>query len=244
MRGFRGDRCEGSTIFCKDVPGLKKGMALFRNIDAAFETELRTRSPRREIRVGLEAEISGGYTITVRARSEDGREVASSFKADLERADNTERMSALLHEQLSKRSGHYSFRLEKLDVHGTPSGSLPLLSVSTINGIRRLVAEDLDALPCRMLEMYSPPREGPDPELVGRGAARQTGRSGELMRSKYCVRYELGMCPRYQGAADAGRLFLLNNGRRLELSFDCKACEMAVTEVSAAREQSLSAARK
>ena len=134
VRGFRGDRCEGSTIFCKDVPGLKKGMALFRNIDAAFETELRTRSPRREIRVGLEAEISGGYTITVRARSEDGREVASSFKADLERADNTERMSVLLHEQLSKRSGHYSFRLEKLDVHGTPSGSLPLLSVSTING--------------------------------------------------------------------------------------------------------------
>ena len=244
VRGFRGDRCEGSTIFCKDVPGLKKGMALFRNIDAAFETELRTRSPRREIRVGLEAEISGGYTITVRARSEDGREVASSFKADLEKADNTERMSALLHEQLSKRSGHYSFRLEKLDVHGTPSGSLPLLSVSTINGIRRLVSEDLDTLPCRMQEMYSPPREGLDPALVGRGAARQTGRPGELMRSKYCVRYELGMCPRYQGAADAGRLFLLNNGRRLELSFDCKACEMAVTEVSAAREQSLSAARK
>ena len=52
------------------------------------------------------------------------------------------------------------------------------------------------------------------------------------------------MCPRYQGATDAGRLFLLNNGRRLELSFDCKACEMAVTEVSATREQSLSAARK
>ena len=56
--------------------------------------------------------------------------------------------------------------------------------------------------------------------------AHQSG--AELMRSRYCIRYELGLCPRHQGARDTGPLFLLNNGRRLALSFDCKACEMVV----------------
>ena len=50
----------------------------------------------------------------------------------------------------------------------------------------------------------------------------------ELMRTKYCIRYELGLCPVRQGAADGGPLFLLNNGRRLALGFDCKTCEMTV----------------
>ena len=48
------------------------------------------------------------------------------------------------------------------------------------------------------------------------------------MRTRYCLRYELGMCPVHQGAPDPGPLFLLNNGRRLPLRFDCRACEMAV----------------
>ena len=59
-----------------------------------------------------------------------------------------------------------------------------------------------------------------------------THRKGaELMRTKYCIRFELGRCPVHQGAAPSGPLFLLNNGRRLALHFDCAACEMAVTEV-------------
>ena len=49
------------------------------------------------------------------------------------------------------------------------------------------------------------------------------------MRSKYCVRYELGLCPKYQGAKPPQELFLVNNGRRLALHFDCAACEMTVT---------------
>ena len=49
------------------------------------------------------------------------------------------------------------------------------------------------------------------------------------MRSKYCVRYELGLCPKYQGAKPPKDLYLLNTGRRLALHFDCAACEMTVT---------------
>ena len=54
----------------------------------------------------------------------------------------------------------------------------------------------------------------------------------ELMRTKYCIRYELGLCPVHQKGGKSARepLHLLNNGRRLTLHFDCKRCEMTVTE--------------
>jgi putative protease len=55
----------------------------------------------------------------------------------------------------------------------------------------------------------------------------------ELMRSKYCIRYELNMCPRHHNAPGCGPLFLINNGKRLALNFDCKTCEMTVTQTEA-----------
>lgn len=52
----------------------------------------------------------------------------------------------------------------------------------------------------------------------------------ELMRTKYCIRHELGLCPVRQKAAGAGKLHLTNNGRRYSLCFDCTRCEMVVKE--------------
>ncbi len=51
-----------------------------------------------------------------------------------------------------------------------------------------------------------------------------------LMRSRYCIRYELGFCPKFNpGCKVPGALFLLNSGRRLQLEFDCKRCEMVIS---------------
>ena len=64
----------------------------------------------------------------------------------------------------------------------------------------------------------------------------------ELMRTKYCIRYELGICPVHQKSLasslpkplrdiKAGTpLFLLNNGQKFALHFDCRNCEMTLTE--------------
>ena len=69
----------------------------------------------------------------------------------------------------------------------------------------------------------------------------------ELMRTKYCIRYELGLCPVHQAGRPHGRahhtsgmvnppipssrktnLYLTNNGKRYHLAFDCANCEMVV----------------
>ena len=253
--GFRGDVCEGTVVRCKPVDGLRSGVKLYRNINSAFERELERNTPRREITVDLQVAVSGKYNIDITATSEDGRQVYSPFKSDLDTAENRERQEAMIREQLSKRSGYYSFRVTSLDVR-TPGGALPLLSASLLNGIRRLVASDLDALPCRTLPMAEGHKDASVPlaekhlsykynvaNSVARDVYAARGaevidptyeiahpRDAELMRTRYCIRYELGLCPVHQGAKESRPLFLLNNGRRLALHFDCAKCEMTVTE--------------
>ncbi len=51
----------------------------------------------------------------------------------------------------------------------------------------------------------------------------------ELMRTKYCVRHELGLCPKQGKALKSEPLFLRNNGQIFVLKFDCGKCEMTVT---------------
>ena len=331
VTGFRGDVCEGNTIRCKEASGLREGMRLYRNIDAAFERELERNLPKREIPVSITVSITGRWNIALTAASEDGRTVTSSFKADVETAENRQRAAAMFREQLSKRSGHYIFTVGKLE-----AGELPLLSASTLNSMRRLLADDLDSIPCNRIPMaggasssvkpgspsvmpdsssvmpgpighptppsisaareatagfnaplggstsparsaaahpsqagaWAPPStcaEGGSPlggsTSPARSAAAHPSQAGTwaplstcaeggsplggstsparplpgpLMRTRYCIRYELGLCPVHQGAKDTGPLFLVNNGRRLALGFDCRSCEMTVSDPSAA----------
>mgnify|MGYP002622430176 FL=1 len=221
VMGFRGDLCEHNTIVCKDTEGLRKGMSLYRNIDTSFERSLEKNPAHRAIAVRLDVHVHGSWNIDVSAVTEDGRDLVSPFKADLEKAQNRERAEAMLREQLGKRSLHYDFRVNSV-VSDSAGGALPLLSASTINSIRRLIASDLDMLPTGKCLMQNNPRRS---VLIPK--VEQPSKT-PLMRSKYCIKFELGMCPVHQGARPCGPLFLVNNGRRLALNFDCKACEMTV----------------
>lgn len=113
---------------------------------------------------------------------------------------------------------------------GTTAGDSPANVVQ--NGFRDNIANSVAS------QLYG--REISSPEIVGTGGI-------ELMRTRYCVRHELGICPRRhqevsspEATADAtpqrngekpgnaDSLFLVNQGRRLELRFDCPRCEMTV----------------
>ena len=232
VTGFRADRCEGRQIFCKRVDGLRAGVRLYRNINAAFERELESGSPRREIGVDVDVAVSGSFVIELKAETEDGRCVVSRFNADVDKAENRERSEAMLREQLSKRSGVYAFKVRSVSA----PGALPLLSAGTINSMRRLLAEDIDSY-----VGLRPPQNDNGTAVQADSSAVPSGTSvilserseprnlpAELMRTRYCIKYELGLCPRHQKAKPTGALFLVNNGRRLALGFDCAKCEMTV----------------
>jgi putative protease len=263
--GFRGDMCKGSMIQCKPVPELYPGARLYRNLDTAFEREMESNLPSRRIPVEVTISILSNcppYRIIVSAESQDGRVVSFEYDAGISAAGNRGRMEALFKSQIGKVTGIYSFNLKELDIR-TEDGSLPFMPASALNGIRREVAERLDAISCKTIPMgpstASAGSATDRPETitykanVANGVAERTYRKfgtdnvekafelthrkdAELMRSKYCIRHELGLCPFGERSAvvslsndrTTGNLFLVNNGRRYQLGFDCAACEMTV----------------
>ena len=269
VEGFRGDVCSGNTIRCKILPSLFAGAELYRNINAAFEKDIERLACTREIRVSVSfAFIKDGdsWHGEACAVSEDGRKVSAAFEAGDQKADNQERMSGMLSSQIGKSSGHYRFSLDRVDA----AEGLPFMSASVLNGVRRTLAEKLDSIPLKGRPLLNRPLTDAVPALfpsvhvtykqnvsnrLSESVYRACGVSSvdpayelshapgaELMRTKYCIRHELGMCPVHQNDSSAKRpshlqgikpdspLFLLNNGRRLALHFDCSRCEMTVCE--------------
>ena len=245
--GFRGDVCEGLVIRCKRVDGLRPGLRLYRNIDAAFERTLEADRPVREIGVKVAVRLSPG-AVTAEAVSDDGRTATVTAETAAEPARDADRMLDAVRTQLAKRSGPYAFSVTDV----TADGPVPFLPASFLNGIRRNLSAALEEQPVRMLPLRRG-TVGPDrgPETLTykdnvansltralyreRGASQLepayelTHREGiEYMRTKYCLRHELGLCPKLRPGTRPDPFFLRNNGRRLRLDFDCAACEMTV----------------
>ena len=225
----------------------------------------RIRSGLAAAEYGLSPDQPRRFVVSVVASSEDGRNVAVELDAGEQEASNVGRMEAMLHSQIGKATGIYSFSLSDLDSSGS-DGRLPFMSASAINGIRREVAQRLDQMESERChpersegsasERFSPITETIDyksnvSNSIARDVLRRIGakeiedafeishrKGAELMRTKYCVRHELGMCPKSgrEGADSSlalrmtGPLYLVNNGRRYRLGFDCAHCEMTVSE--------------
>ena len=250
ITGFRGDVCEGLQIRCKQVSGLQPGAVLYRNLDVAFEKAIQANRPERlmDVRLTLVPAVAEGTpsAAVLVAETEDGRRASVPFPEG-EPADNQERMAALLQTQLSKKTGIYQFRFCAQNIP-----SLPLLPAARLNALRRDLAEALDQDPCRQRPLPEGRKTETGPGCApytykanvsnslaaaryggaGEPAYEQTHRTdAELMRTRYCVRYELGLCPRHHGSGTNAPLFLTNQGRRLQLTFDCARCEMTVGAV-------------
>ena len=257
VTGFRGDVCSGNTISCKPTPSLFVGARIFRNISAAFEKELERQKCRREIMAGISLNFTRcgeNMGVTATAATEDGRTVSKSFEAGSQIADNQERMRSMIESQTCKSTGIFNFRLNEM----SSDGPLPFMSASAINAIRRELAEELENIPCIKRSLLLNDKELESKGLYYRTKKKASYKynisnhlseeiylntlveetepayelshadGAELMRTKYCIRYELGMCPVHQGAKNNGQLFLLNNGQRFTLHFDCRNCEMTV----------------
>ena len=258
VEGFRGDVCSGSSIKCKVSPSLFVGVSLYRNINSAFEKEIERQACTRVIAVTADLSFTmrdGQYILEATAVSEDGREVTKTFDAGNQAAENQERIREMLDKQIGKTTGIYRFSAGKV----SSESELPFMPASFLNNIRRELAEELESIPCNkkdiLLRTIIETNRGNlliqknvlyksnvsnhlSEDVYQKCGAKRIEKAyelrqvegAELMRSKYCIRYELGMCPKHHGTKNTGPLFLLNNGQRFALHFDCGNCEMTVTE--------------
>ena len=256
VTGFRGDVCTGNSIKGKGAAAAGIGTVLFRNINSAFEKELERQNCTREIGVGVCISIrksSGLWTIEASAASEDGRKILKKWETEGEAAQNIGRMEDMIRGQLGKTTGIFSFMVTDI----CTDGDLPFMPASALNAMRREIAQELENIPCNKKDiLYRTPEIGENSVIPAKDVTYKTNISNnlslsvykaagadsigkayeldpvadaELMRSRYCIRYELGICPVHHRVKDSGPLFLLNNGRRLALHFDCRNCEMTVT---------------
>ena len=219
--GFRADSAEADTFRCKRIDGLAEGVRLFRNVDLSFERELERNMPVRELRVEVRASFAPDGTARVEACCENGAKAVSEQDfSSMPTASDTARMRSMVYEGLSRRAGHFSFTCT-----GVEGERLPLIPSSAINSIRRGLAGELAAATPSSRRIR--PSVGKAVE-AGEAPSREPG---VLLKTRYCIRHELGICLKDCDARERGPLFLENNGRCLPLRFDCAKCEMSVLDI-------------
>lgn len=243
------NRSDGDRVYVRSLDGIAPGAAVFRNFDKAFTDRLKAVAPSRTIDAVIKVSFrDGGLTAEAEAA---GVRVVMEEAAPYPEADRRERAEAVFLTQMRKSGGSV------FDIAGvTTEGRVPFMPVSAINALRRRL---LDALLDERVACHRRPTGRPlMPVAVGGGRAdyrynvvnawsrrfyelcgfteiepgvelRDDFVGIEAMRTRYCVRRELGICLREGGRG--GRLYMENNGNRFALDFDCSRCMMGVTYV-------------
>jgi len=195
------------------------------------------------------------------AIDEDGHQSLVNFEVEKETSKNGESMLEKIKKNLSK-TGNTPFIADAVEVSFTENWFLP---ISKINELRRTVLDNLIAIRVKdyhreEFQITKTDHPYPVQELdftynVSNKLARafykrhgvteiekafelqwDTGKS-RVMTTKYCVKYELGKCPKYQrdtmGTKVVEPLVLKHCENEYKLKFNCKPCEMEIWEKDA-----------
>ena len=240
---------------------LPVGTLIYRNSDASFNKLLeREDSTIRKIGVSFTFVATNmGFKLT--AVDEDGHESSSTLEIEKELTKNGESIVPNIEKNLSK-AGNTPFIVDEINVDFSENWFLP---IAKINEIRRMVLEQL--IDVRVKEYHREEfqitkTEHPYPvseldfthnvsnkmarKFYTRHGVTQIEKAFELqwdpgksrvMTTKYCVKYELGKCPRFQRATMGEKVvepLVLKHGEvEYKLKFNCKPCEMEIWEKDA-----------
>lgn len=252
LTGFLVNRVEKTAIYPNHpLPDLRKGLLLYRNQDHQFEKNLHGNSSKRKVLIDMEVAVcDNGFSF--KAIDEDANESTVEVGELFPLAKNPANALEAIATQLSK-TGDTIFAAKSVVIN-LPDP--PFMPVSRINELRRtlqgkLLDERLKNYP-KIISKRSPGMaKYPDDVLtykanVSNSLAQKFYQSrgvksidpafeidprkdnAELMVSKYCVKFELGMCPVKQNAESTGRLFLTDGRNTYPLIFDCNECVMKV----------------
>ena len=237
------------------------GTEIYRNSDAEFNKIVeKENSAVRKISVDLVfTETKEGFMLV--ATDEDGHTSMATLETEKEVAKNGNDTIPNIKTNLAK-TGNTPFMVENIEVSFSNNWFLP---ISKVNEIRRTVLEQL--IDIRINEYHReefqitktdhpyPVQELDFTYNVSNHLARQfykrhgvteiekafemqwdPGKS-RVMVTKYCVKYELGKCARFQrdtmGEKVVEPLTLTHGDNAYKLKFNCKPCEMEIWEKDA-----------
>ncbi len=243
LRGTVVNAVRGRAVFPQKIEDIEPGTTIHRNHDHAFLSQVAAARPERRIAVTMTLDATG-----LAAVDENGNRAEAPL-GPAPVAEKPEAALATLRRQLAK-TGDTEFACTRVDIACDP---IPFLPVAALNALRREVLARLSAL----RETNRPrhqgrivPNETPYPtrdlsylgnvlnakaeafyrrhgvERIESAAESGLDLAGRrVMTTRYCIREQLGLC----GSGIAEPLTLIDDeGRRLELRFDCEHCAMEV----------------
>lgn len=259
--GFQINTVTNKVVIPNVLKLIEKGTLIYRNADAAFNKLVeREDSAIRKIGVKLRfTETKDGFLLA--AIDEDDHKSISSITTNKELSKNQDSIIPTIKKQLSK-TGNTPFIIDELIVEFSDNWFLP---IAKINELRRVVLEQLIDIRIKNYHRKEAPltkttHPYPVAQLdftynVSNKLARafyqrhgvseiekafelqwEPGKS-RVMTTKYCVKYELGKCPRFQpdtmGEKVVEPLVLKNGENEYKLKFNCSPCEMEIWEKDA-----------
>ena len=243
------------------LKSIKPGTLIYRNSDASFNKLVeREDSAIRKIGVSLNfSETPNGFQLV--AIDEDGHLSKASLETIKEAAKSEGSTFPNIKKNLCK-TGNTPFIVDDVSITFSTNWFLP---ISKINEIRRIVLDQLIDIRIKEYhrkEFQITKTDHPYPVTkldftynVSNALARSfykrhgvteiekafelqwdPGKS-RVMTTKYCVKYELGKCPKFQKATMGEKviepLTLKHGDREYKLKFNCKPCEMEIWEKDA-----------
>ena len=254
LSGTLVNRVDGPWVTPAKMDGLSRGLMLYRNFDKVFMDRLEHSRSERRIPVEMTLrETAEGYRLEL--RDGDGISAAAELPSEHIPAQKPEQACQTIGKQLSKL-GETEFTCSDLHIQIDP---LPFLPVSFLNDLRRAAVTALqntrseqrpqlrsagivpNSVPYPLKEIsylgnvlnekaaafYR--RHGVEKiEPAAESGLDMTGR--KVMTTKYCLKFELGACPRHNGEKKLSEPLTLvdSEGHRLELKFNCRECVMEV----------------
>ena len=240
---------------------INPGTMIYRNSDAEFNKMVeQEKSAIRKIGVSMIfREADHGFILTV--IDEDGYTIEEALVADKIQAKSEESVLSNIIKNLAK-TGNTVFTADDIQVDIQANWFLP---TSQINELRRKALDALTALRIKSYvrkEKPICPTDHPYPlenldytynvsnhlarNFYHRHGVKDIEKAFELqwnpgksrvMTTKYCVKYELGKCARFQRATMGEKLkepLTLKHGEiEYKLKFNCKPCEMEIWEKEA-----------
>ena len=237
------------------------GTVIYRNSDAEFNRIVEKENAAvRKIGVNLKfSETQDGFQLKV--IDEDGHQSTATLVTEKEVAKSEESVIPNITKNLAK-TGNTPFIVDAIEVEFSKNWFLP---ISKVNEVRRIALEQLidirineyDRKEFQITKSDIPyPTEKLDftfnvSNKLARAFYKRHGVTeiekafelqwdpgkARVMTTKYCVKYELGKCARFQRATMGEKvvepLTLKHGENEYKLKFNCKPCEMEIWEKDA-----------
>jgi Collagenase and related proteases len=257
LTGFRVNRVEGNKIFPAEMPEIKINTIVFRNFDNEFNKLLEGKSSERKIALEIEfSELdesleNNGFLLKI--TDENGVSISQNIDFPKQTAQNPESSFQNIQTQLSKL-GNTIFYVENVKINLKNACFFP---VSKLNLWRREAIEKLEQKREDDYILIKEKRKDAKPNIefptktlsylgnvtnsfsmefykncgvenIDSGFEIKPETGVPLMFTKYCIKYELGYCPKQNNKNPKEPLYIEHREKKFLLDFDCVKCEMRI----------------